>query len=848
MRKITHFITQLTYNLSFGRLRARFHALDIVLLCLATAAVVVACGGGGGVSGGGTGGAIPVSSSSIGPINGLGSIIVAGTEFEDPISLTQAEDGAKPTSSDLTLGVQVSVTGVTQTLQASAINPVQSIVIQRRFMGILSASAADGTVRLSINGQRILTDRRSIVVGKAGAQEFAGQKVLVSGYLEPSRNDIIATRIELAPAGTPADRVYVTARVQSVDADAQLTSLGFTTVSYARATGAGNAIQVGDVIRFEGTAVSGSTTGVIASRWSNVGIGAAQGDITLRGVVASRPTAASPNTPLVVDGLTVPISPAALAALTDLRRGSTVEVKGRLDQTSVLNASVRIIGYPIDPLPGEEFVQEPAPIPGALPFDDYVLKGGVVESVDKLSNSYVIRGIRIQMPAGAALPPDVYVGSVISIAGQVRQDPTGFYLESVITQPDRQWRVAQQIAQTDRAQDVLINAAGLARVVWIEPNTTNLQSTVYDPATGLWTAQPAFSLGTVTVTASSFGLSGNNLAASSDGRSFVAYVAGGCVYAKAIGVLATQWSTSQLLDADCSNSPEAPRVAVDALGNATVVWAQRSGPDYVLMASRFETQSQLWSTPVQISAANNIFVTPYVAMNSQGSAVAAWSLNGTSAYANVYSNGSWGTATLVTVAISNIAMDESGNATLIGFNNAGIFAARYSIVAGAWSPSVTVLDSLTGGGANVLAVDSTGDMLVVWRRSNTVGALYSKRFSAANNSWGATKNVASFTRALRPSSLAVSVSGQALLGYYNDGSTAFGANPGVISQAFTVRYSFANDSWGSPVSQQGLPAAIEGGAIFNRPMVAMTAGGVAVMTWQQLAAGGARLSFANLFN
>ncbi len=857
--KTTHIFLSMGWNrlrLFTGSTRSFTAWLMISTLAL----VLASCGGAGGVSGGGTGGGIPVST---GPINGFASIIVAGYEFDEPISLTTSQDGLPVVPSDLGLGVHVSILGATQTLDTSALNKVGSIEIRRWFMGNLVAEQNSDSrtgVRLSINGQRILTDRRTIVVDAVSAQAFAGKKVQVAGYLEPVRNDIIATRIELAkPELAATQKAYITGRVESVSAVSQTASLGFATIDFANVASE-EALQAGEIIRFEANTAGSVNTAFKATKLTKITPSLGAGDVTLRGVVLSRPSEASPNTALIVDGYVVQLAATQIAQnLADIRRGSVVEVTGRLNQTTtVQNAQVRIIGYPVDTLPGEQSVQEPPP-PNNGVVDDYIIRGGIVESVNTVSNSFVLRGVRIQMPNGVPLPAEVYVGSKISIAGQVKQDEAGFYLESVITQPDRQWQAAQQIAQTDRAQNILIDSTGAARVMWIEPNTSDLQSTLYDSALGQWTAQPAISLGVGTVSRSNLDALQQNLPTHGNGRSMIAFIAGassqggGCIYAKKIGVSAADWDTSppQQVSTDCTSTVDtAFSLAMDSSGNAMLVWTRQiSSSSFILLASRYDAQADSWGTPVNVSGTNTTFITPYVAMDNQGSAIAAWSQGGNGSYANRYNAGSWGTAqTIINRSINNLVMDSNGNAALFASGSNQLAVRRFSIGTQSWVNTVYVFDTtLSGGGSNVAAVDRTGRIVIVWRRSNTIGALFSAQYNPIADSWSATQNIANSTQRLEVSSLSVNSTGQAILGYITVGRDSFNVNqPAEKSEAFAKRYSFANDGWSTSSVQQGLPDVAAGAAIVNKPRSAINDNGVAVMTWGQRDTAGVRRSFANV--
>ena len=410
-----------------------------VFVGFALAVGLMSCGGGGGeggVSGGGTGGGSPgpVSSAvpaiSFGPVVGLGSIFVGGFEFDDAPGKVTAQDGFPIRVGDLGVGVQVSVLNErsSQTLDVAGNNTVSGIEIKRLFMGVLQKNGKDLNSAL-VNGQLVYFDRRTVKLGAPSVFDLQGKLVQIAGYLEPTLNQIIATRIEPASAEQIAqNQIYITARVQSVDEVSASVSVGFATVSLAALQPA-ETIQVNDVIRVQGSLNSGPSSTVTAAKLIKIRPIAGFGGSTFRGIVNSRPTPDAPNTPLIVDGYDVQIPDSLLASLINVRRGSLVEVTGTLDGTVFKNARLAVIDNPKVTLPGEKPVNDPPPpnVDGA-PAQDYRISSSPVQSVNA-DGSFVVRGVRVVPDTTSPRPvPKVVVGQIVSLAGEALADADGFYI------------------------------------------------------------------------------------------------------------------------------------------------------------------------------------------------------------------------------------------------------------------------------------------------------------------------------------------------------------------------------------------------------------------------------------
>jgi hypothetical protein len=436
-------------------------------------------------------------------------------------------------------------------------------------------------------------------------------------------------------------------------------------------------------------------------------------------------------------------------------------------------------------------------------------------------------------------------------------------------QPFHSWRASQPIAENDRAQDVLVNADGVARILWIEPNSTELRSTLYDPSQNTWTTQTPVSLGSAPATSTNLGLVQKTLPTYGSGRSMVIYTSAGCLYAMPVGVLQSQFGSAQQVTTDCgaivNNSPN---LAIDTDGNVTLAWVTQRriettvGSSFVqkIFVSRYAAEAAQWSAPQEITSISSQRSSapfppfPKVAANCPGEAVVAW---GESAAKKImarhFSDGVWETTTHNVTrnvpntfdAVSDVVMDCNGDAILTTFNRTRLSAFRYnasSPPAERWGAEVLLDGALAGGGNNVMTMDREGNAWIVWRRSNVTGALYARRYNAKDVTWDAAQNIASNTRALQVSSLVTNAGGRSILTYTTAGQPALGSTPAQTSEAFFLEYNFLEKAVSPTVYQHAAP--VVAGAVVNEPKVAINDRGSAVITWQQRGSGTTRTSYA----
>jgi mRNA-degrading endonuclease HigB of HigAB toxin-antitoxin module len=287
-----------------------------------------------------------------------------------------------------------------------------------------------------------------------------------------------------------------------------------------------------------------------------------------------------------------------------------------------------------------------------------------------------------------------------------------------------------------------------------------------------------------------------------------------------------------------------PQVAMDANGNAIIVWRQNDGSNDQIFMSEYRNGS--WSHPADLS--DNISPdgqtarAPQVAMDSNGNAIIIWRQNdggNNQIFMSEYRNGSWSHPADLTDNISpdgqnaldsQVAMDSGGNAIVVWRQNDGsneqIFKSEYRN--GSWSHPADLTDSISPDGQDAddpqVAMDSNGNAIVVWEQND--GGNYQTFMSEyRNDSWS------------HPADLTDNIS--------PDGQDAYGpqvamdSNGNVIvvweqydggdNQIFMSEY--RTDSWSHPadINDNISPDVQEA---YNS-QVAMDSNGNAIIVWEQ---------------
>lgn len=301
------------------------------LLALLGAAGLSACGGGGSdgvasVGGGGTG------SFAVGPITGLGSIIVNGVRYDDS-SASISNDDSSFRREDLRLGMVVAVQG------SPAVNGQSTatrIVLGGELVGPIASKGASSLVVL---GQTANISANTVFASSGGLAALnTGDVVEVHGIADPATNSINATYVERK---TAASEYRVQGRVTVHDATAKTFSIGSLQLSYAstdpdkvRITPA-----VGSLVRVRlGTTAVGGAYPVTRIRKPEDSFSGFSGEVEFKGTITAftSPTRFSVNDlPVDASSATFPKGTGGIVA------GAFVEIKGSLANGVVVATRVQ---------------------------------------------------------------------------------------------------------------------------------------------------------------------------------------------------------------------------------------------------------------------------------------------------------------------------------------------------------------------------------------------------------------------------------------------------------------------------------------------------------------------------
>lgn len=303
------------------------------LLAMLGAAGLSACGGGGDVAGVGQGG---TGAFSVGPITGLGSIIVNGIRYDDSApGVSILSDDSTFRREDLRLGMVVAVQG------SPAVNGQSTatrIVLGGELVGPIESKATNSFVVLgqTVNVTNSTFYDASITGGLAGLT--VGQAVEVHGIADPATNSLTATYVERK--SSPSEY-----RLQGVvtahDATAKAFSIGALDMSYA--TTPTDRVRVtpvvGVLVRVRlGTTAVGGVYPVNRIRKPEDSFSGFSGEVEFKGTI----TAFTDASRFSVNDLPVNASGASFPdGKTGIKAGAFVEVKGSLVNGVVVATRVK---------------------------------------------------------------------------------------------------------------------------------------------------------------------------------------------------------------------------------------------------------------------------------------------------------------------------------------------------------------------------------------------------------------------------------------------------------------------------------------------------------------------------
>jgi hypothetical protein len=219
---------------------------------------------------------------------------------------------------------------------------------------------------------------------------------------------------------------------------------------------------------------------------------------------------------------------------------------------------------------------------------------------------------------------------------------------------------------------VAVDAGGNAIVVWSHADANyiyHLMANLYTLGSGWGTAATIENnLGDAVAPQIAFDNNGNAMAVWTQPSDYLS-----SVWANRY-ISGSGWGTPTLIENNSSNSTYNPQVALDANGNAIVVWDQFCGSRTCIMANRYSAGSWGTAQAIDLNSGVHHAMNPMVKMDASGNAIAVWqqysssTATYTSIRANRYTQGSgWGTSTLIETTdlgdawAPRVAVNASGN-------------------------------------------------------------------------------------------------------------------------------------------------------------------------------------------
>jgi hypothetical protein len=192
------------------------------------------------------------------------------------------------------------------------------------------------------------------------------------------------------------------------------------------------------------------------------------------------------------------------------------------------------------------------------------------------------------------------------------------------------------------------------------------------------------------------------------------------------GTVVRSWRPAVGLAGVATSAQQNPSVAVDAMGNAVVVYQQGSQ----IWANRYDAQSNLWGTPGAIDSRNIAQYSPKVAVDKNGIYLAIWDLPNDATNMGIWQSTSsdgihWSASSAITrtnAFTTALSMNSKGAAVVAwtqSVNNLWTAAASIrSTAGGAWStPQILRPGDDTGDRDPAVAMSETGDAFVGWTQS-----------------------------------------------------------------------------------------------------------------------------------
>ncbi len=345
-----------------------------------------------------------------------------------------------------------------------------------------------------------------------------------------------------------------------------------------------------------------------------------------------------------------------------------------------------------------------------------------------------------------------------------------------------------------------------------------------------------------------------------DGNAIVVWVKLGGIWANRYDATNRSWGDAVVVDTKDSPAHHHD-VAMHANGSTIVVWRQRRGSLGDIWANRYDAVSGDWGKAQLVETDHVLDDLPQVAMDARGNATVLWTRWGgapaddlvrCTIWANRYdaADKSWGKAVLIkgsegAMPSPPLDMDPQGNAITVWTARDDdmhwhVCASRYDAATGVWGTPLHIESSKGRPDDPQVAVDSWGNAAAVW--DQVEGALlnvWACRYDAARERWGKAELIETTEYEARRPRVAMDAKGNAtvLWEVFNgvvQNIRAMGGGwstsetfEGAVCSIWARRYDVGRRGWSNPENIQTEPGIACGAR------VAVSSNGDAVAVWEQ---------------
>jgi hypothetical protein len=331
--------------------------------------------------------------------------------------------------------------------------------------------------------------------------------------------------------------------------------------------------------------------------------------------------------------------------------------------------------------------------------------------------------------AGHVGTPEIAVAGRFAIASWERYDGKNLIAQASVRDPAGDWSAPVSLSPTGQdalVPEVAVDARGDAAVIWasLGPGGWTVQAAYRGVGQG-WQlgallASPAQGTAAPDV---AFDRSGNAVAvwAATDGKGWQAQAS--------YRPIAGTWGAVATLSARDPTGSLEPRVVTEQNGDALAVWSRTFNATSMVETATRSVATGTWGKARRLSAAGQNALDPGVAVDPHGYGIVVWTGSTTGGLDVVavtrHPGKSWGKPTPITGVVSgplspSIALDDRGDALAAWSHAAGtgsrIQAAYLLAGATSWSPSRSLSDPGADAITPQVGLDAGGDGAVVWAR------------------------------------------------------------------------------------------------------------------------------------